>query len=58
MYKLTLKNYVLVTLVIIAIILLLAECEDFKTLIISKIISLSYLIIFAKKNIINKQAHV
>lgn len=57
MYKLNLKNYILITLVIIAITLLVSECEDIKTLIITKIISLTYLTIFAKANILNRQAH-
>lgn len=54
MYKLTIKNYILITLAIIAMLLLLAECNDIKTLILSKIISLSYLTIFAYANIKNK----
>lgn len=54
MYKLTFKNYILITLAIIAILLLLAECNDIKTLILSKIISLSYLTVFAYANIKNK----
>ena len=36
-YKLNLKNYILVTLYIIAIINLLAEFTDFKVLVIAKI---------------------
>lgn len=51
-YKLNLKNYILITLYIIAIIALLVECADFKTLIITKIIGLTYFIIFTFKNII------
>lgn len=51
-YKLNFKNYILITLYIIAIITLLVECADFKTLIITKIIGLTYFIIFTFKNII------
>lgn len=58
MYKLTIKNYILISLVIIAIISLLLEDTNFIRLIITKIISLSYLIIFTFKNIISKQAHI
>lgn len=58
MYKLTFKNYILITLAIIAILLLLAECNDIKTLILSKIISLSYLTIFAYANIKNKTDNI
>lgn len=58
MYKLTIKNYILISLVIIAIISLLLEDTNFIRLIIIKIISLSYLIIFTYKNIISKQAHI
>lgn len=58
MYKLNFKNYILITLVIIAIISLLLEDTNFIRLIITKIISLSYLIIFAYRNIISKQAHI
>lgn len=57
MYKLTFKNYILITLVIIAITSLLLEDTNFIRLIITKIISLFYLIIFTYKNIISKQAH-
>ena len=52
-YKLNLKNYILVTLYIIAIITLLAEFTDFKALVIAKIIGLTYFIIFTFKNIIH-----
>ena len=41
MYKLTIKNYILISLVIIAIISLLLEDTNFIRLIITKIISLS-----------------
>lgn len=58
MYKLTIKNYILISLVIIAIISLLLEDTNYTRLIITKIISLSYLIIFTYKNIISKQAHI
>ena len=58
MYKLTIKNYILITLAIIAMLLLLAECNDIKTLILSKIISLSYLTIFAYANIKNKTDNI
>ena len=58
MYKITFKNYILITLAIIAILLLLAECNDIKTLILSKIISLSYLTIFAYANIKNKTDNI
>lgn len=58
MYKLNLKNYILITLAIIAIILLISEDTNIVKLIITKIISLSYLIIFIHKNIISKQAHI
>ena len=53
-YKLNLKNYILVTLYIISIITLLVECADFKTLLITKIIGLTYFIIFTFKNIIHR----
>ena len=58
MYKLTIKNYILISLVIIAIISLLLEDTNFIRLIITKIISLLYLIIFIYKNIISKQANI
>ena len=58
MYKLTIKNYILINLVIIAIISLLLEDTNFIRLIITKIMSLSYLIIFTYKNIISKQANI
>ena len=51
-YKLNLKNYILITLYIIAILLLIGEFEELKTLIITKIIGLTYFIIFTFKNII------
>ena len=44
-YKLNLKNYILITLYIIAILLLIGEFEELKTLIITKIIGLTYFII-------------
>lgn len=53
-YKLNFKNYVLITLYIIAILLLIGESEDLKTLIITKIIGLTYFIIFTFKNIIHR----
>lgn len=53
-YKLNFKNYILVTLYIISIIALLVECADFKTLLITKIIGLTYFIIFTFKNIIHR----
>ena len=53
-YKLNLKNYILVTLYVIAIITLLVECPDLKTLVITKIIGLTYFIIFTFKNIIHR----
>lgn len=53
-YKLNFKNYILVTLYIIAIIALLVECTDFKILLITKIIGLTYFIIFTFKNIIHR----
>lgn len=58
MYKMNFKNYILVTLFIIAIIIMLLEDTNFTRLIITKIISLSYLVIFLYKNIISKQAHI
>ena len=58
MFKLNFKNYILITLVIIAIISLLLEDTNITRLILIKIISLSYLIIFAYRNIISKQAHI
>ena len=58
MYKLTINNYILISLVIIAIILLMWEDTNFIRLIITKIISLLYLIIFTYKNIISKQANI
>ena len=51
-YKLNFKNYTLITLYIISIILLIGECENLKTLLITKIIGLTYFIIFTFKNII------
>lgn len=53
-YKLNLKNYILITLYIIAIFTLLVEFTDFKTLVITKIIGLTYFIIFTFKNIIHR----
>ena len=53
-YKLNLKNYILITLYIIAIFTLLVEYTDFKTLVITKIIGLTYFIIFTFKNIIHR----
>ena len=53
-YKLNFKNYILVTLYIIAIITLLADCTDFTTLVIAKIIGLTYFLIFTFKNIIHR----
>ena len=53
-YKLNLKNYILVTLYIIAIISLLVECTNLKTLVITKIVGLIYFIIFTFKNIIHR----
>ena len=58
MYKLTIKNYILINLVIIAIILLMSEDTNFTRLIITKIISLLYLTIFTYKNIISTQANI
>ncbi len=51
-YRLNCKNYILVTLYIISIILLITECEDFKTLIITKIIGLIYFVLFTYSNFI------
>lgn len=53
-YKLNPKNYILVTLYIISIFLMIGECEDIKTLIITKIIGLTYFSIFAYRNIIHR----
>lgn len=53
-YKLNPKNYILVTLYIISIFLMIGECEDIKTLIITKIIGLTYFSIFTYRNIINR----
>ena len=53
-YKLNFKNYILVTLYIISILLLIGEHEDLKTLIITKIIGLTYFIIFTFKNIMHR----
>lgn len=53
-YKLNFKNYILITLYVITIIALLVECTDFKTLVITKIIGLTYFIIFTFKNIIHR----
>lgn len=53
-YKLNPKNYILVTLYIISIFLMIGECEDIKTLIITKIIGLIYFAIFTYRNIINR----
>lgn len=53
-YKLNLKNYILITLYIIAIISLLVECTNLKTLVITKIVGLIYFIIFTFKNIIHR----
>lgn len=51
-YKLTLKNYILITLYIISILLLISECNDFTTLIITKIIGLIYFGVFSYTNLI------
>lgn len=53
-YKLNLKNYILVTLYIITIIILLTDCTNFTTLVITKIIGLTYFLIFTFKNIIHR----
>lgn len=53
-YKLNLKNYILVTLYIIAIISLLVECTNLKTLVITKIVGLIYFIIFTFKDIMHR----
>ena len=53
-YKLNPKNYILLTLYIISIFLMIGECEDIKTLIITKIIGLTYFSIFTYRNIINR----
>lgn len=53
-YKLNFKNYILVTLYIISILLLIGENEDLKILIITKIIGLTYFIIFTFKNIMHR----
>ena len=52
-YKLSLKNYILITLYIISIILLCGECENLKILILTKIISLIYFTLFTRANFIN-----
>lgn len=52
-YKLSLKNYILITLYIISIMLLCGECKDLKTLILTKIISLVYFVLFTRANFIN-----
>ena len=41
--KLTFANYIRTTLLILAVIAIIGDCEDFKTLIISKIISALYI---------------
>lgn len=51
-YKMNCKNYILVTLYIISIFMLIAECSNLKILIITKIIGSLYFIIFTLKNII------
>ena len=51
-YKLTLKNYLLVTLLVIAIVLLLCECSNITTLLITKITSITYFALFTYANII------
>ena len=51
-YKLNFKNYILVTLYIILILLLISEQDNLKVFIISKIIGLTYFITFTLKNII------
>ena len=53
-YILNFKNYILVTLYIISIFVLITECTDFKTLIITKIIGLTYFIMFTFRNIIHR----
>lgn len=53
-YKLNFKNYILVTLYIISILILLSDCKDLVTFIITKIIGLTYFIIFTCINIINR----
>ena len=53
-YILNFKNYILVTLYIISIILLISDIENFTIFIIAKIISLIYFIIFTYRNIINR----
>lgn len=51
-YKMNCKNYILITLYIISIFMLLTECNDLKTLIITKIIGLLYFTLFTYANII------
>ncbi len=53
-YILNFKNYILVTLYIISIILLISDIENFTIFIIAKIIGLIYFIIFTYRNIINR----
>ena len=54
-YILNFKNYILVTLYIISIILLISDIENFTIFIIAKIIGLIYFIIFTYRNIISPQ---
>lgn len=51
-YILNIKSYILVTLYIMSIFALFGEQQDIKTLIITKIIGLSYFTLFTYANII------
>lgn len=52
MYKLNVKNYLLITIYIVSIFLLIGDCADFKTLLITKIIGLLYFCMFTYSNFI------
>lgn len=49
-YLLTIKNIILVALLILAFITLLSECDNIKTLIITKFLSLLYIANFFHDN--------
>lgn len=53
-YKLTLKNYILTTLLLISILLLLCECTNIIELIIIKFLAITYISCLTYANIIRQ----
>lgn len=54
-YILNFKNYILITLYIISILLLIGENKELQILIITKIIGFIYFVLFTYANFIKKQ---